>query len=442
MSRTRLARTSRRMAGLFSHLGLDDSGFPRRQVRELVILASASRSGSSFLAEMLRRSSGLLHPRAEINPFLRLCGLGFPDNGTGSDALDATHLEKACGLEPFLLWDIGSQSPRLSPETRKRFALDLYGRLILQWPDLDLDSREVEGWLAASLESLEREHGWEPGSFPDVQLFHARFLAEARSAHHQINPYYYDLDTRLIRRFCSGAELPAGPPGETMVEEPPFITIAPVAPPGDPELPLLIKTPSNAYRLDFLRALFPCARIRILHLARNPAASINGLYDGWHHRGFFSHRLPESLDIQGYTDVLPSWARHWWNFDLPPGWKGWTEGPLVELCGYQWRRAHEAILERAGDSGVDYFRLQFEQLISRRQSRERAMHELVEWLGIGLDGLEEVITAGLPPIMATEPPRRRRWRRRRQLIEPVIDQPAVRETTWRLGYDENRSDWI
>ena len=41
----------------------------------------------------------------------------------------------------------------------------------------------------------------------------------------------------------------------------------------------MIKTPSNAYRLPFIQALFPSARIRILHLVRNPAASINGLIE-------------------------------------------------------------------------------------------------------------------------------------------------------------------
>ena len=45
------------------------------RVRELVVVASSSRGGSSMLAETLRESSALLHLHAEINPFLRLVGV-------------------------------------------------------------------------------------------------------------------------------------------------------------------------------------------------------------------------------------------------------------------------------------------------------------------------------------------------------------------------------
>src|SRR2546421_2354328 len=62
------------------------------RVRELVVVASSSRGGSSMLAETLRESSALLHLHAEINPFLRLVGLTFPESGSGSDRLDAGHV--------------------------------------------------------------------------------------------------------------------------------------------------------------------------------------------------------------------------------------------------------------------------------------------------------------------------------------------------------------
>lgn len=88
----------------------------------------------------------------------------------------------------------------------------------------------------------------------------------------------------------------------------------------------MIKTPGNAYRLGFLRAAFPNARLRVLHLTRNPAASVNGLVDGWLHHGFHAYRLDEPLRITGYADVRPA-DRHWWKFDLPPSWPEYTAAP-------------------------------------------------------------------------------------------------------------------
>src|SRR5437660_12935127 len=63
------------------------------KVRDVVVLASSSRGGSSMLAEMLRASSSLVHLQAEINPFLRLVGLAFPTSGTNSDELRASHAD-------------------------------------------------------------------------------------------------------------------------------------------------------------------------------------------------------------------------------------------------------------------------------------------------------------------------------------------------------------
>ncbi|NEE15208.1 sulfotransferase, partial [Streptomyces sp. SID7499] len=69
----------------------------RAKVRELVVVASSSRGGSSMLSELLRTSPHLLHLRGELNPLLRLVGLDHPHSGTGSDELDATHWH---GLRP------------------------------------------------------------------------------------------------------------------------------------------------------------------------------------------------------------------------------------------------------------------------------------------------------------------------------------------------------
>ncbi|MDP9071610.1 MAG: sulfotransferase [Actinomycetota bacterium] len=82
--------------------------------------------------------------------------------------------------------------------------------------------------------------------------------------------------------------------------------------------PLVLSTPRNAFRLAFLRSLFPAARFRVVHLTRNPAASVNGLIDGWLHHGFFNMAVDEPLAIAGYTDAFPLWGDRWWCYDFPP----------------------------------------------------------------------------------------------------------------------------
>src|SRR5438552_16777869 len=93
-----LAPLRRRLEALRRQRGPALSNFPLR-VRELVVVASSSRGGSSMLAETLRASTSLVHLRAELNPFLRLVGLTFPESGSGSDRLDAGHLHR---LDPAL----------------------------------------------------------------------------------------------------------------------------------------------------------------------------------------------------------------------------------------------------------------------------------------------------------------------------------------------------
>jgi len=204
--------------------------------------------------------------------------------------------------------------------------------------------------------------------------------------------------------------------------------------------PFVFKTPSNAYRLPFLRALFPNARLQVLHLTRNPAAAINGLVDGWRFRGFHAHRMPQPLDIEGYADGDSADA-HWWKYDLPPGWRDWTNKSLVEVAGFQWSTAHQSVLDHLRNEPAETFRLRFEDVVGPPDVREQRMSELLEWIGIAPDpALTRIIHEGLPPIMATARPRQRRWFARATLIDPVLQRPNVAATAQALGYTD-RSAW-
>lgn len=380
-----------------------------------------------MFAEALRRLPGTLHLRAEVNPFLRLAGFGWPDAGTDSDALDPDASGDAEAFARQLAWDIGRPAASQSD-----LDVDLAWRLRVQWPRLPLDDQD--------LLSLVRGVPGSPADDPTG--FHVRLLARLRSAWPDVNPRAYDLDRGAIAAAFPGEPPPDGPPGPELVEEPPFVAIGPwerADAAALARMPLVIKAPSNAYRLSWFRAMFPHARIRLLHLVRNPAAAINGLYDGWRSGGFHAHRLPAPLDITGYTDHQPR-SRHWWKYDLPPGWRAHASSPLVDVCAFQWSRTHDAIL--ADRSGMERKVFHFERFVRGAEERVALMREVASWLGAPaprrvLDGFREPP----PTVMSTARPRLQRWFARRAEIEPVIARPELRELATELGCGPPR-DWV
>jgi hypothetical protein len=421
---------------------------PRAHLRRVVFLASSSRGGSSVMAEILRSCPSLLHLRAEINPFLALAGYSWPGSGEDGDRLGASQDERAfTALGQLLAQDIGRPTHTLEDRAAvERFGIELHWRLGLQWPLERFDLGWVQRQLTDTLARLERHHGWAPGTFPDAPRFHALFLAAIRHRHAAINPWYYDLPPALIREHCPDAEPSDGPPSPVVLEEPPFVTVIPWRAPTAAEyeqLPLVIKTPSNAYRLSFFQRLFPHARIEVLHLTRNAAASVNGLVDGWRFRGFFAHRVDRELSLEGYSDRFPAWARRWWKFDLPPGWQGWTRRPLVEVCGFQWRSTHRAILDWLREHPqAPRHRLAFERVVGAHDQRIGAFQSLTDWLAVPFEsGLQRLVETGLPPIMATSRPRHRRWYDKADLLEPVLSRDDTRAVMLELGYSPDPETW-
>lgn len=403
-------------------------------VRQVVLVASSSRGGSSMLVELLRRSRSLIHLRAELNPFLRLVGLCFPLTGD-SDALDEGHWRSLpAGLRDVLDRELALDAGRPCQviEDEEELVLDAAWRFATQWPAIDLD---LEAWAATARGVLARIGR---GRFDPVR-FQLEMLRALRRTGHAVSPWHYDLPRSLIRHaFPDVAEGCA--PGEALIEEPPFVLPRPWrrAVRRDVETSaLVIKTPSNAYRLGFLRALFPNAQVRVIHLVRNPAAAVNGLIDGWRHRGFHAHRLPEPLEITGYAEERPT-DRAWWKFDLPPGWRRHVRSTLPEVCAFQWRSAHQAILADVERHEVDTRRIRFEDLTGGPADRAACLEGLCGWLGVPFERpLQEAAWTGIEPVMATERPRPGRWHARAGEVRAAIDRD-VYATAERLGYGDER----
>jgi hypothetical protein len=93
----------------------------------------------------------------------------------------------------------------------------------------------------------------------------------------------------------------------------------------------LEKTPKNALRIPFLRALFPDARF--IYLYRNARDNISSLLDAW-----------RSGRFRTYPD-LPGWVGAPWSHLLIPGWQALIGRPLAEVVAAQWRVTHGIVLE-------------------------------------------------------------------------------------------------
>ena len=183
------------------------------------------------------------------------------------------------------------------------------------------------------------------------ERFHLAFIRHLQGIGlDQIRPHWYDIAAESLSEWGWNPDQLGEIP--SLIEEPPLVLITPWKRPSIEELktkPLVIKTPSNAYRLPFLRAFFANQRLRIIHLKREPAAAINGLYDGWRYpRGFHAHRIP-SCRPQPCEELGPHPVEGYWKYDLPPGWENLQQGLLVEICAFQWHSAHRHII--ASDVG-------------------------------------------------------------------------------------------
>jgi hypothetical protein len=379
-------------------------------VRDVVVVASSSRGGSSMVGELLRRAPGLVHLSAEINPLFVAAGL----SPGGERAV----------LEGELSADLGV--PVADPDPHD-LCLQTAWRLALQWPQAGIDVDEARRAAEVALDRLP--------AF-DRTAFLLEVLAQLPAA----DPWYYDLPPARVAERFPGRPPREGPPAEALVEMPPFVLPRPWRRASPDELAtgtVVLTTPRNSYRLGFLATVFPNARLRVVHLVRNPAASVNGLVDGWRHRGFFNVQVDRPLRIVGYSDRYP-WGGRWWNYDFPPDWEALTGLPLPLVCAAQWRSMHEAALTAVDDLGLDVLRLRYEDLAGPPGPRAAALEGLARF--VDLDPACLTGTA-LPPVMATEPPRPGRWRARAEELDPVLRDRATLELAGRLGYEPDPEGW-
>ncbi len=398
------------------------------QVRDLVVIASSSRGGSSVFAELLRGVPGLSHLQAELNPFVLLAGAGPYESGhgddhlTGDDPVDEELWEREVGFDVGAPAAVVGAAPAGGLDA---LAGAIAARLILQWPDRGLPPAALWAAVHEALAALAAADG---GRLPPAGPMHRALLRRLAARWPSLDPWFYDLGPELLSDAGPG---PDGPPGPVPIEEPPFVTVGPWR--RGLFGPLVIKTPSNCHRLDWLAARFPRARLRVLHLVRNPAAAINGLVDGWLFRGFHSHALATPLGGALGAALRPGDRGHW-KYDLPPGWAALRGAPLALVAAHQWASAHDAALRwLEAHPAVPRLTVRFEQVVGEADEQTAALTAVAAFLGLPDAGpLLRQARGALPVVMATAAPRARRWFSRAAALEDALASPAVRSVVDRL----------
>ncbi|MFF9105667.1 hypothetical protein ACF1AU_34515 [Streptomyces rubrogriseus] len=410
-----------------------DSEADLSHVTSVVAIVASSRGGSSLLHQVLSDQRDVLSIAGEHTALYKLNRL---DRGPdGSDVLepDVEFDWTAFSRDFMSLLTSGPSCPPRTAIDRLGYAAAVTRRLALQWPLERIAYSTVQEAVDAATRTCERAD--EPGA-----LF-AAVLRHLHTTHPRVDPSFYDLPSAGQGKVC---DYDLRPPHDGYgIEEPPFVVPRSRVAADRSSLrrhPVVIKSSVDAYRLPMLRRLMPNAHIRVIHLTRNPAASVNGLYDGWRDRGFFSYDVSDrhTLSIDGYSE-LGAAARRWWNFDLPPGWNKLVDQPLEWVCAHQWAGAHRSALNTLSPDTADaVLRVPFEEILDPA-SRERTLRSVFAFAGIP----QPPRPVSLPVVMATAQPRPARWRQRADLVLPAINQPGIREVADELGYRKGEEGlWV
>jgi hypothetical protein len=409
----------------------------RPAFRAVVAIVASSRGGSSLLFDLLRSTGAFLCLEGEHSTLYKLHGLGLPpdpDSHDGCAPLDGD----VQGFLSALAADVTTGS--MLPGSGVSGGIEAYATRVLrmlaqQWPDCPLSPGDAWEVVHDTTARLLRT----PAVGRDRILL--AIVRALRGRGWLIDPRYFDISATLIGREFPGMPRPQGPPPglAQSLEAPPFLVPGAAKTPGRRDLrrPLLLKASVDAYRIAFLRQLFPDTQLRLIHLTRNPAAAINGMIDGWLHHGFFSHNLADRivLDIGSYSGT-GDWGTSWWNFDLPPTWRDLVTQPLVRVCAAQWAGAHTSIMANLRTQDAEVTRVRAEDVLDARR-RPRALRQVLEFCGV-----RPVTPPRARIVLATQRPMPGRWRARVASLESVLADPVIRQCTCGLGYSPTATgDW-
>lgn len=188
---------------------------------------------------------------------------------------------------------------------------------------------------------------------------------------------------------------------------------------------LVEKTAGNCLRLGYVNEIFPDARI--IYPTRHGYNNVSSLINAWLDPSrFFSYSLPVELRIKGYPYEE-------WNFVLPAGWRDYVERPLQDVCAFQWRACHEAILKEIKKPKYDGRVLQV-KLEELARDPETWLRKITDFTSLPYDRYFRRLARDLPIINSPDGDTTEdKWtRQNRSLIEDVM--PTIDPMLGQLGY--------
>lgn len=178
------------------------------------------------------------------------------------------------------------------------------------------------------------------------------------------------------------------------------------------KLRFLEKTPKNALRIPFLKAVFPDARF--IYLVREPHEAISSILEAWRSNRFITY------------PNLPEWNGPW-SLLLIPGWQQLQNRPLGEIAAAQWDTTNRIILDDLQKLGCDrWCPVTYSDLV---QAPQETIERLCEFAGI--EWVEDLRYQPLPVARhSLTPPSPDKWQRNAAEIVPLMQ--SLRGTAERI----------
>ena len=168
----------------------------------------------------------------------------------------------------------------------------------------------------------------------------------------------------------------------------------------------LEKTPKNALRVPFLKAVFPDALF--IYLYRDARENISSLLEGWRSHRFIAYQ------------PLPGWEHSQWSFLLVPGWSSLQESALVEIAAYQWKMANSYLIEDLQSLNPScWCPVNYRDLI---EHPGQTINHIAQFAQLDQDQqIEQILSQPLPIAQRTlSAPRQEKWRKHERELATVL----------------------
>ncbi|MGQ0741543.1 MAG: sulfotransferase family protein [Alphaproteobacteria bacterium] len=179
----------------------------------------------------------------------------------------------------------------------------------------------------------------------------------------------------------------------------------------------LEKTPKNALRIPFFKAVFPDARF--IFLQREAKANISAIIEAWRSGRFVTYR-----DLTGWMGMP-------WSMLLIPGWRELNGADLAEIAVRQWRDTNETIMkDLSALPESDWCTVQYEQLLADAPG---TLARLCAFAEVPLGERARAAASGplRPSRYTLTPPEPEKWRKNEGIMKRFL--PLAKPTADKLA---------